>query len=152
MILRTKIMVSSGPVLEDHLPSGELKGDLYHTHTGNQTPNLWVRRFVSKFPYRFPLSYALLLELRSFYHRTRLLSKRGDVRQPQMGLAWETSALGHLIPNIRTQTRIRDMQRLLSSQPWLSPEDWHLFLIGWDAGSEYSEREDRADTQERSAC
>jgi hypothetical protein len=145
-------MVSSVPVPEDHLPSGELEGGPYRTRNGNQTPNLWARLSVSKFPYRFPLSYALFLELCSFYHRIRLLSKRGDVRQPQMGLVWETSGLGHLIPNRRTQTRIRDMQRLLSSKPWLSPEDWRLFLIGWDAGSEYSAHAAPADTLERNAC
>jgi hypothetical protein len=68
-----------------------------------------------------------------------------------MGLALEKAASGLLAPNRRTQARIQDMQQLVESQPWNSPFDWNLFLSGWDAGSEYSEREDRADIPEHNA-
>jgi hypothetical protein len=63
-----------------------------------------------------------------------------------MDLLRETSAFGHLIQNKRIQARIQDMQQVLSLYPWLSPEDWNLFLLGWDAGSKYGARESLADT------
>jgi hypothetical protein len=105
----------------------------------------------AKFPFRFPRLYGLTLEIRSFRYRIQRLWKRGDILQPQMGHVWETSALGHLIPNRRTQARIEDMQQVLSSHPWLSPEDWHVFLMGWDAGSEYGAHSDPADIPEHNA-
>jgi hypothetical protein len=117
-----------------------------------KTANFWERLSASKFPYRFPKLYGLVLEYRSLCGRILLLGKRGDVCQPRMGPIWETSELGHLTPNMRTQVRIRDMQQTLSLYPWMSPEDWNLFLLGWDAGSEYSARAGRSDTQEHSAC
>jgi hypothetical protein len=122
------------------------------TNTLKRRSNLWAKLSASKFPYRFRVLYGWILECRSFYHRIRLAAKRGDVCQPQMGHRWETSALGHLIPNRRTQARIQDMQQALSLHPWMSPEDWHIFLIGWDAGSEYSAHSDHADILGRSIC
>jgi hypothetical protein len=121
------------------------------TSSQGHIANLLEGLSASRFSFRFPRLYGLILEYRSFYHRIRYLRKRADIRQPQMGPLWETSEFGHLIPNRRTRARIQDMQQALSLQPWLSPEDWQLFLEGWDAGSEYSAHSDPADIPKRSA-
>lgn len=131
------------------------EGDRVRRNNQGQTPNPlagpWGRFSLSKLPYRFPVLYGLLLEFRSLHGRIQLLKQRGDICQPQMGFVWEKSALGHLTPNRRTQARTRDTQQTLSLYPWMSPEDWNLFLIGWDMGSEYSVREGRADTPKHNA-
>jgi hypothetical protein len=105
-----------------------------------KVPNLWERLSRSKFPYRLPRFYGLILELRSSFHRIRLVWQRGEVRPLQMGPVWERVSPALLIANKRTRARTQGIQQLLSSLPWLSPEDGYLFLLGWDAGLEFGER------------
>lgn len=115
-----------------------------HSEQYPTVSNLWERLSASKFPWRHPIVYGSLLELRSFYHRIRLLLQRGDIRYLQMGPLYEQVSLGHLVQNIRTQSRTQDMQTLHDDLPWLSPEDCHLFLLGWDAGERYRGSADTA--------
>jgi hypothetical protein len=61
-----------------------------------------------------------------------------------MGPVWQKEPHGCLTRHKRTQGRIQDMQQLLSSQEWLSPEDWGLYLKGWDEGWEYRDHLDTA--------
>jgi hypothetical protein len=124
----------------DHHPNSALEDGLYGTRILKKTATVWGRLSASKFPHRFGALYGLILEFRSFYHRIRRLRKRGDICQPQMGPIWEIKEQGLLTPNRRTQARIQDMRQLLSSQPSLSPEDWEIFLRGWDAGWECCDR------------
>ncbi len=57
----------------------------FHSEDQKKISSLWERLSVSKCPYRYPRWYALLLELRSSYHRIQLAWKRGDIRQLQTG-------------------------------------------------------------------
>lgn len=102
----------------------------------------WLSTTIS---WRFPRVRALLSELRSFRHRIVLLWRRGNTRPLNMGLAYQATDGGSLVPNRRTQSRIRDTQRLLSESRFLSLEDCHLFLCGWDAGWETRDRLDKRD-------
>ncbi len=111
----------------------------------------WERLSVSSFPYRHPILYALLLELRSSYHRIRLAWQRGGTREIQMGPTWQRLLSGHLIPNKQTQGRIEDMRRWLSSREWSSPEEWDVFLKGWDAGWVFRDRLDTEASSEDAA-
>ena len=113
-------------------------GDRLRSEHQTRIENLWERLSASTVPYRFPRWYALLLELRSFCHRIQLLRRRGRIAYLEMGPVWEASATGDLVPNKRGQARSQDMQEFLSSSPWLSPEDCHEYLIGWDAGEGYA--------------
>ncbi|HTC47094.1 MAG TPA: hypothetical protein VK722_07210 [Candidatus Aquilonibacter sp.] len=123
-----------------HFPtSAQVGGDQGRDNRG-QTSSLWEQLSLSKFPYRWKLLYGLLLEIRSFYHRILLLQKRGCIRQLEMGLVYEKANDGSLTLNKQTRARTQDMQRLLASLPWLSPEDGYLMLLGWNAGSESREQ------------
>jgi hypothetical protein len=115
-------------------------------HKGQYPKNtsLWVRLSGSTFPSGFPRLYGSLLELRSFYHHIRLVCRRGHTRRLEMGHTFQLTSLGCLVRNTRTQARSTDMRTLLSDLPWLSPENLHLFLAGWDAGSGYREDADTA--------
>jgi hypothetical protein len=102
--------------------------------------NLLERFSVSKLPFRRPVLYGLFLELRSFLHRIQALTKRGGTRPLEIGSVYQRLNAGPFpVLNKRTQARSRDIQKLLSDFPWLSSEDCHLFLTGWDSGREYSE-------------
>jgi len=126
----------------DDLSSERLGDARFHTYTLGRTSSLWESLSLSTFPYRFQLLYGLLLEFRSLYHRIRLLKLRNHISQPQMGPEFQRDTSGHLIPNRRKQAHTTDMQQIRERHPWLSPEDWNLFLIGWGAGWESSKRED----------
>jgi hypothetical protein len=94
---------------------------------------------VSRLPYRFPRLHGLFSELRSFRQRIRLVWQRGESRPLQMGPLYRVdSQSGVMVENTRTQSRIRDIQRLKLECPWAACEDAHFFLLGWDAGWESS--------------
>jgi hypothetical protein len=102
-----------------------------------------VEPMVSTFPYRHPLLHGSFLELCSLFHRIRSLWKRGRIREIEIGLVYQQSlSLGFLVRNERTQGRIQGIQKLLSDFPFLSGEDLHLFLLGWDAAEEWQNRMD----------
>jgi hypothetical protein len=124
----------------DSLSSERLGDAHFHKYSLEKTSSLWDALSLSMFPYRFRLLYRLLVEFRSFYHRIRLLRLRNCISQPRMGREFLLDASGHLVLNTRTQAHTLDMQRIRERHPWLSPEDWNLFLIGWDAGWESSVR------------
>ena len=113
-----------------------------HTKQNRRTSSLLERLSLSKFPTRHPVLYEAFFELRSFYHRIQLLRSRGGSRRLEMGLVFEPASHGYLVRSRRTHARNRDTQKLLSDYPWLSLEDCHLFLLGWDAGEEWRERAD----------
>jgi hypothetical protein len=123
-----------------HLSNERLGDAHFHRYKLSKTSSLWERLSVSTVPYRLQLLYGLLLELRSLYHRIRLLVLRKGMSLPQMGRVFQLDDDGCLVPNSRTQAHTMDMQQLRERHPWLSPEDWNLFLIGWDAGWESSKR------------
>ena len=102
-----------------------------------QTASLLERLSVSKFPRRHPILYGLAFEFRTFYHRIQLLGRRGCTRPLEIGPVFEEASPGCLVHNKRTQARSRDIQKLLADSPYLSFEDCHLFLLGWDAGEEW---------------
>jgi hypothetical protein len=120
----------------DNLSSERLGDAHFHKYTLEKTSSLWGALSLSRFPYRFRLLYGLLVECRSLYHRIRLLRLRNGRSQPRMGREFLLDASGHLVLNKRTQAHTQDMQQIRARHPWLSPEDWNLFLIGWDAGWE----------------
>jgi hypothetical protein len=129
--------VSYAPMQYTDGLSSERLGDVhFHTYTLGRTSSLWESLSLSTFPYRFQLLYGLLLECRSLYHRIRLLRLRNHISQPRMGRELQRDTFGYLRLNRRTQAHTTDMQRIRERHPWLSPEDWNLFLIGWDAGWE----------------
>ena len=102
--------------------------------------SFWDRLAASKFPFRHPLLHGLLLELCSFRHRIRLLWKRGGTRLLEIGSVYQEQ--GHpscLVLNRQTHLRTQGIQRLLSECPWLTGEDCHLFLTGWNAALESCE-------------
>jgi len=99
-----------------------------------QNASLLERLSVSKFPRHYPRLYGLLFEVRSFRHRIQLLWRRGSTRQLEMGSVFVEASPGFLSRNKRTQARSKDIQKLLADCPYLSFEDCHLFLLGWDAG------------------
>jgi hypothetical protein len=102
--------------------------------------NLWEQLSASKFPWRFPVLHGLFCELRSFYHRIRLLWKRGHTRQLETGYIYQPSQIPEYLElNKRTQARTLGIQKLLSDFPWMSAEDCYPFLLGWDAGEEWCE-------------
>ena len=111
--------------------------DRLHKERFLKTSSLLERLSVSKFPLRSPRLYGLLFELRSFAHRIRSLWKRGHTRPIQIGLAFQLDAQQFLVRNKRTQARSTDIRKLHADSPWLSLEDCHLFLRGWDAGEEW---------------
>jgi hypothetical protein len=134
--------ISAAPMLDADILSSERLGDAhFHKYTLAKTSSLWGALSLSRFPYRFRLSYGLLVECRSLYHRIRLLRLRNCISQSRMGPAFRLDACGRLIMNRRTQAHTRDMQQIRERHSWLSPEDWNLFLIGWDAGWESGTRE-----------
>jgi hypothetical protein len=107
---------------------------------------------VSKFPYRYPRLHALFLELRSFRHRIQLVWQQGGARLMQTGPVYQPqSHQTYLELNRQTQLRTQGIQHLFSGCPWLSGEDGHLFLMGWNMGWESRDgldnAEKRADTQ-----
>jgi hypothetical protein len=103
---------------------------------------LWVYRF----QLRYQRLYGAFLELRSCFHRIRLLCKRGSIAAARTGPAWVACRDQILRVNTRSQDRILDIQSLQEQCPWVSPEDLVLFLSGWDAGWECALRNhDRSD-------
>jgi hypothetical protein len=100
----------------------------------------------SKFPTIFPRLYGLLFELRSFRYRIVFLWRRGGTRSLQIGPVFDADRNGFLVQNKRTQARNWDIQKLLSDFPFLAPEDCHLFLLGWDAGSGFRAHAGREDS------
>lgn len=111
--------------------------------------NRAVRPSVSMFPLRHPVLHGLVCECRTFLHRMTVLCKRGGTRQLQMGLVHQPSSTGeYLVSNKRTAIRIRDIQKLVSDHHSLSAEDCHLFLQGWDKGSEFRASSDSAECSE----
>ena len=121
-----------------------------HTAQSQKTATLWEWLSASKFPYRHPVLYGSLLELRNFAHRIQSLRKQGDIRPAEIGLVYQQSPLpGYLVRNTRSQGRSRGIQKLLSHSPWLTTEDCRLFLAGWDMAEEWRER---LDTEDSSGC
>jgi len=87
---------------------------------------LWIRQFERE----------LLQESRSFCGRIGVV--RGGMRYVEVGQGWEMSPSGHLVVCTRTRARTNDIQRMLSSRPWASLVDLHLFLEGWDKGEKWA--------------
>jgi hypothetical protein len=125
---------------EGNPSNGQSTDPHFRTYNPGRISSLWAWLSASSFPYRFRLLYGLLLELRSLFHRIQLLRRRGHSSQPRMGRVWTLVSSGQLVPNAETQSRTLDMQQIRDRYPWLSPEDWNLFLIGWDAGWESNVR------------
>jgi hypothetical protein len=116
-----------------------LSGAGAYVHPGNAL----IRRIATfldqfsadRFGYSFPRLHELFSELCSFRHRIALVWRRGGSRPLQMGpLCRIDSQSGAVVENTRTQSRIRDIERLKMEYSWVSCEDGYLFLLGWDAG------------------
>jgi hypothetical protein len=121
-------------------------GDCPGNERSQKKSSFLHRLSVSKFPRIFPRLYGLLFELRSFRYRIGFLWQRGGTRSLKMGPVFDVDRDGFLVQNKRTQARNWDIQKLLSDFPFLAPEDCHLFLLGWDAGSGFRDRSDREDS------
>jgi hypothetical protein len=111
-----------------------------HSVPYQKTSSVWDRLSASKFPFRHPVLHGSLLDFRSFLYRIRLLWKRGGTRSLRIGWVYQQrGAQQGLALNRETQARSMGMQQLLFDCPWLSSEDCHLWLIGWNAGREWRE-------------
>src|SRR5580700_11873322 len=68
-----------------------------------KTANLLEWPSVSKFPFRRPVLYGSLSELRNFAHRIRSLRKQGDTHPLEIGSLYQPSFdAQHLLLNTRT--------------------------------------------------
>ncbi len=124
-----------------------------HIAQSQRNARVWEWFLASKFPYRHPVLYGSLLELRNCLHRIQSLRKRGDILPAQIGPVYQQSQLpGCLVQNKRSQGRILGIQKLLSDSPWLTTEDFRLFLAGWDTAEEWRDGLGKQDsTQYRQA-
>ncbi len=119
------------------------------TLPSQKNASLLERLSVSRFPFRHPVLHGLLLELRSFRHRIRLLWQLGGTRLLETGSVYQqTSHPLYLVLNRQTRLRTLGIQHLLAEQPWVSGEDCRLFLMGWNKGWESSEASDMANSSE----
>jgi hypothetical protein len=108
---------------------------------GPKSANLWERLSESRIPYRYPVLYGSFLELRNCFHRIRSLQKQGNIRPAEIGSVYQQSPVpGYLERNKRSQGRSLGIQKLLSDSPWLTTEDFRLFLAGWDMAQEWDDR------------
>jgi hypothetical protein len=116
----------------------------------------WLSRLVSslataltrryeRFRWSHPRLCELASALGSFYRRILRLSSKDYSFGCEMGPALEMTALGFLRLNTKTHARIDCIQKLRASQPWLSPSDWRLILLGWEQGYRFCDanRRDR---------
>ena len=114
-----------------------------------KTASLVERLSASKFPYRHPVLYGSLLELRNFLHRIQSLRKRGDIRPLEIGsLYQQSSETQRLQLNTGTQARSKGIRKLLSVFPYLTTEDCRLYLAGWDAAEEWRAGLDNEESSE----
>jgi len=90
---------------------------------------LWIRQ----------VERELLSESRSFCGRIGVV--REEMRYVEV---WETSPSGHFAACTRARTN--DIQQMLSSRPWASLVDLHLFLEGWDKGEKWAFQEHSLDS------
>jgi hypothetical protein len=152
--LQTKfVKTGSRPTPPNELREIHRSAACVHSRTApsRKTPSLLERLSLSKFPWRHPVLYGSLLELRSLVGRIQCLRRQGDIRPIEIGLVYQqTSAGSHLVRNRRSQARSRGIQQLLAACPWASNEDGRLFLAGWDAAEEWREILDSAENSERS--
>src|SRR5258708_24193402 len=103
-----------------------------------ENANLWERFSASRIPYRYPVMYESICLLRSCGHRIRSLWRRGYILRAETGPVYQQSSpLGYLERNERTQARSQGIQKLLSESPWLTTEDFRIFLAGWDMAEEW---------------
>lgn len=144
--------MASQRVLPDELPLGHSETcDHAHTKLFLKNASLLERLSVSKFPYRHPVLYGSLLELRSFLHRIQSLRKQGDIRPAEIGLVYQQSPVrGYLVRNMRSQARTQGIRKLLCDSPWLTTEDYRLFLAGWESAEEWRARVGSAENSEYS--
>jgi hypothetical protein len=84
----------------------------------------------------------LLSEAGSLLPRTQYrLRKRLDLNGVDLGAGYQPLPNGGLEQNTCTHFRIRDMRHILSTTPWATPLDLHLFLAGWDCGETWRSAE-----------
>ena len=121
-----------------------------HSVPNQKSANLWERLSLSRIPYRFPVWYGSLLELRSCFHRIQSLLRQGDIRPAEIGPVYQQSLVPeYLVRNTRSQGRSLGIQKLLSDSPWMTTEDCRIFLSGWDTAEEWRER---LDTKDNTLC
>jgi hypothetical protein len=128
-------------------------GDCPHTAQSHRNASLIDRLWASKFPCRWPKLYGLLLELRNFAHRIQRLRMQKDIRYVDIGPVYQPSGVpGFLLKNIRTQSRSEGIRKLHDEFPWLTTDDFAVFLLGWDAAEEWCGRPRDCDTVDSVAC
>ena len=91
--------------------------------------------------WKWIIAYARLheffLELRNFGHRILALCSKEHNPRVETGLLYERLPNGFLRLNRKTRARIDCIQKLQTSQPWLSPTDFRLILLGWEQGCQF---------------
>jgi hypothetical protein len=95
---------------------------------------------LGEFFQRHPRLYGSFLESRVLCLRIRRPWTAGSIRPAEIGPYWEAIGASVLRLNMQTHLRTQDTQKLLSDFPRTSPEDLHLFLLGWTAGWESAQR------------
>jgi hypothetical protein len=93
------------PLPASELPANHQGGACAQPHRvpSQKTASLLERLSVSKFPWRYPVLYGLIFELRTFYHRIRLLWIRGHIRPLEIGLTFQEASPGYLVRNRRNR-------------------------------------------------
>ena len=112
-----------------------------------------VRRLASSVSW---YAHMFVSEARSFAHRTRMLSRKRNRRDPiDLGPMFEQGPNGEMVPCKATIARTQYVEFLLARFPWASDADIELALDGWDKGTtvllgtEDSERRRERETSEQ---
>lgn len=106
-----------------------------HISQSHRSSNLKI--WLGKVVRRYARLHELFLELRNFAHRILVLCSKEHNPTVETGLIYERLPNGFLRLNRKTRARIDCIQKLQTSQPWLSPADFRLILLGWEQGRQF---------------
>jgi hypothetical protein len=99
----------------------------------------WAPLFsVQRWANRYPLAYALLLDLRSVAHRIAEMRDRGLAYNGLALIAPEREE--HRVSADELQSRSEGIQNLSKARPWTALIDHLIFLEGFEAGARYQSR------------
>jgi hypothetical protein len=91
----------------------------------------------------------LLREFCSFLYRSTILLRTRSVAVADLGPHAGRDASGRLVPCSRTRGRIQDVQKFRGCRSWVTLEHLEIYLIGWNAGAAWADRNPHACTLDR---
>ena len=101
-------------------------------------PSFLLRALYRLRLHRFPLLFALLLEVRNLFWRIARLFRTQLYRKPlDIGPAFEKTPDGSFQESVRTRACSADMRSLYATYPAATILDAELFLGGWKRGWEW---------------